>query len=385
MIERWIRPPRLRIIQDQAADRRATWLELFFDLVFAAAVADIGSRLSTDYTLLGLGRFGFQFLLVWWAWIGHTYFSTRFDNDDPLHRFLTLGQVFLAAVMSVNASADLGSREAAGFVAAYGGVRLLLAVQYGRVTSIPATRRFAWSQALLVALGAFAWIGSGVVAPSWRVWLWSVALLIDLGTPFLARRLTASPPIDPTHMVERFGLFTLILFGQSVVAVMAGMRHRDVWTPGAAMSAILGLALAFALWWAYFDLLVAANPRSSPRWFPAWAATHLPLCFGIAVAAVGVEHAVARDGSIPLGSGAPFLVSGIAIVVLALGVLTITTPGVLVQRPAATIGRYFGLGLLMVPLVILGSGLMPVWLLGWLLGFGIAVNLMTTAPDPNIS
>jgi low temperature requirement protein LtrA len=319
----WVRAPTFRRPDREAAERRTTWLELFFDLVFAAAVADIGAELSDDYTLSGLGHFSFQFFLLWWAWTGHTFFSTRFDNDDVLQRVITLAQVFLAAVMSINASTDLSSRETAGFVAGYGGIRLLLAMQYARVVGQPESSGFARSQSALTAAAAAIWIGSALSSEGVRPWLWAGALALDLLVPVVTRRASAALPIDPAHLRERFGLFTLILLGQSVVAIMAGMRQREVWTTGAAGSAVLGLALAFALWWAYFGAFTGVTARAA-RWTErsrVWIAAHLPLCFGIAVAAVGIEHIISGDGTAPLGDGVPLLLAGIITAVVSLGLL----------------------------------------------------------------
>ena len=103
-----------------AAGRRATWLELFFDLIFVAAVAQVGSPLHTSYSFVALARYAFLFFLIWWAWLGHTLYSTRFDTDDPVQRALTLVQMFTVAVMAANAGEALDSRSAAGFGAGAG-------------------------------------------------------------------------------------------------------------------------------------------------------------------------------------------------------------------------------------------------------------------------
>ena len=86
--------------RDPHGHRRVTWLELFFDLIFVAAVAQVGQPLSHDYTAAGLIRHGFLFMLIWWAWSGHTAFVTRFDHDDAASRVLLLVQCFIAAVMA---------------------------------------------------------------------------------------------------------------------------------------------------------------------------------------------------------------------------------------------------------------------------------------------
>ena len=97
-----VRPVRLWSA-DPSQSRRASWLELFFDLIFVAAVAQVGVPLGVDYTLHGLVRYGLMFLLIWWAWLGHTMYSTRFDADDIVQRLLTLLQIFAAAAMAAAA------------------------------------------------------------------------------------------------------------------------------------------------------------------------------------------------------------------------------------------------------------------------------------------
>src|SRR5688572_26767082 len=109
-----IHPPRLWLSDSSGAGRRVTWLELFFDLIFVAAVAQVGTPLTDRYELQELGRYVFMFVLIWWAWLGHTMYSTRFDSDDLIQRVLTLLQIFAAAVMAANAKDSLDSRNSAG-------------------------------------------------------------------------------------------------------------------------------------------------------------------------------------------------------------------------------------------------------------------------------
>jgi low temperature requirement protein LtrA len=130
-------PLRLRSTE---AGRKVTWLELFFDLVFVAAVAQVADPLRAEYTIAGLVRFTPLFVLIWWAWTGHTVFSTRFDSDDGLQRGLTLVQVFAVAAMAANAKDALDSRSSAGFAAAYAAVRFVLVAQYFRARHVPGAR-----------------------------------------------------------------------------------------------------------------------------------------------------------------------------------------------------------------------------------------------------
>jgi low temperature requirement protein LtrA len=113
-----VQPPRLWV-SNPHSERRVTWMELFFDLIFVAAVAEVGAPLGADYSWEGLLRYAFLFVLIWWAWSGRTLYATRFDHDDLPQRVLILVQCFIAAVMAANAKEALDSRSSAGFGAAY--------------------------------------------------------------------------------------------------------------------------------------------------------------------------------------------------------------------------------------------------------------------------
>ncbi len=292
-----VRPVRLWS-SDPSQPRRASWLELFFDLIFVAAVAQVGVPLGEDYTLHGLVRYALMFLLIWWAWLGHTTYSTRFDADDVVQRLLTLLQIFAAAAMAANAKSAFDSRDSAGFGAAYAVLRAVLVVQYLRARRLKETRRLTTLYAVGFGAAAFLWAVAAIFPAPVRFWLWAAALLIDLGTPWLAVRHTHKCPPDAEHLPERFGLFTIILLGESVAAVMHGMESQDMWSPSAAISAFTGLSLAFGYWWWYFDGARGAAKRhvTSNRktlLFQIWTYAHLPLYLSVAVVGVGVEHVIA--------------------------------------------------------------------------------------------
>lgn len=288
---------------DPSQPRRASWLELFFDLIFVAAVAQVGVPLGQDYTLHGLARYALMFLLIWWAWLGHTMYSTRFDADDVVQRLLTLIQIFAAAAMAANAKSAFDSRDSAGFAAAYAVLRAVLVVQYLRARRLTETRRLTMLYAVGFGIAASLWGVAAIIPAPMRFWLWAAALLIDLGTPWLAVQHTYKHPPDAEHLPERFGLFTIILLGESVAAVMHGMESQEMWSPSAAISAFTGLSLAFGYWWWYFDGARGAAKRhvTSNRkilLFQIWSYAHLPLYLCVAVVGVGVEHVI----SLPQGA-----------------------------------------------------------------------------------
>ena len=274
--------------------RKVTWLELFFDLVFAAAVAQVAGPLRDDYSVAGLIRFTILFVLIWWAWTGHAVFSTRFDSDDGVHRTLTFLQMFAVAVMAANARDALDSRSSAGFAAAYAVLRFVLVVQYFRATSVTAARRLTTWYLVGHGIAAALWLVSSLVPVPVRYVIWTIAFVLDLGTPWGAVRHSVSIPPDPDHLPERFGLFTLILLGESIVAVMHGIEHQEYWSVPAASAALTGMAIAFAVWWWYFDVAHATTAQPVQTHGDAvrlhvWSYAHLPLYLGLVVAFVGIQ------------------------------------------------------------------------------------------------
>ena len=372
MLHQLVRPLRLRYTAGEPG-RKVTWLELFFDLAFVAAVAQVGSPLAADYSVAGLLRYAFLFLLIWWAWSGHTTFATRFDSDDVVQRFFTLVQIFVVAVMAVNAKDALDSRSSAGFAAAYAVMRFLLVAQYVRARGIPESRRLTTGFAAGFGLAAVCWLVSAVVPAPARFWLWAIALVIDMGTPLVTAHLTVHLPPDPAHLPERYGLFTIILLGESLVAVMKGMESQEGWSVSAALSAFLGMTIAFLIWWWYFDGAEGAAERTirtrrQARAFVVWSYAHLPLYLGIAVAGVGVEHIVKIAPNGHLHGAEPWILGGAVTLLM----LALTTIGMTSERAEhdphrrVRAARQSALAVLPVVLVPAGASLPLVALVGGL-------------------
>ena len=322
-----LRPLRARWAAGEGAARKVTWLELFFDLVFVAAVAQVASPLHHHYTPDGLFRFVVLFVLIWWAWVGHATFATRFEGDTSVQRALTLLQMFLVAVMAANATDALDSRSSAGFAAAYAMMRFLLVFQYFRARRVPQAENLSARHLAGHGAAAVLWLASALIPAPLRFVLWAVALLIDLGTPWTTVGDTVTAPPDAEHLPERVGLFTIILLGESVIAVMHGMESQEHWSVPAASAAFLGMGMTFLLWWAYFERVDAAGARrvacrrSAVR-FHLWTYAHLPLYVGMIVSAVGVQRVIEHD----VGSGLPasefaLMGAGVLCMAAALGVL----------------------------------------------------------------
>jgi low temperature requirement protein LtrA len=340
--------------------RKVSWLELFFDLIFVAAVAQVAEPLRHHYAAVELLRLTPLFVLIWWAWTGHATFATRFQTDDTIQRGLTLLQMFAVAVMAANAKDALGSEASAGFAAAYAAMRIILVGQYLRARRIPAARALASRYAAGHGVAATVWLISAVIpAPARFLW-WAIAFAIDLGTPWLAVRHSVTAPPDASHLPERFGLFTIILLGDSVVAVMQGMESQTMWTPAAATSAFLGMGLLFVLWWWYFDGAAGAaerpvRTRADSVRFHVWTYVHFPLYLGIIVAGVGLRRIVSAASRVDLSPEEAFVLAGaVGVVMLAMTAIGATVPA----RTAAPGARWrWHIALAAVPIALGASGL----------------------------
>ena len=233
-------------------ERRATWLELFYDLVFAAPVAEIGVSLYINYTTLSsfLGTVAL-FFPVCWAWYGVTFYSARFETDDFVHRILILLQMAGAAALALNIHGALGDTSF-NFAISYAALRGLLVIEYLRAGSrIPASRPLVYKYSKGFSISAAIWLISAFVPPPECFILWSIALGIDVATTvFVGRRHWQLAP-NIFYLPERMGLFTLIVLGEtfSLIHTLSGYE----WDTGSTISMAGGLTIAFSLWWLYFD------------------------------------------------------------------------------------------------------------------------------------
>ena len=277
--------------------RRPGWTELFFDLVFAAAIAQLSAPLGHEYSVYGIGRFAFLLALVFLAWFGYTSFSTQFGVDDIVERVLIVAQIFLVAVMAANATDALSSKDAAGFGAAYGGVRAILAVQYARVVRSHNAGPFVRRRIIGLLVSAIFWTLSALFLPPGRYIAWTLALLLDIGNSWPALHTTTASPPGATHFPERFGLLTIILLGEFVASVMRGIESQMGWSFLAVTAAVLSLGLGLAIWSCYSDGAMGWETRHvrSQRdvvRLRKWIALHFVFFLGIGVLGVGVRRAI---------------------------------------------------------------------------------------------
>jgi low temperature requirement protein LtrA len=337
-LSRLLEPPRLRTRgRDADEDRRATWLELFFDLVFVAAVGVLANELAAEPTTARFFAFLAVFVPVWWAWMGFTFYANRFDTDDLPYRLLMLLAMFAVAVLATTIPSVFdGATE--GFPLAYVAVRCVLLTLYARASRhVPEARTLARTFLSGFGFALLFWIASlGLDAP-WAYVLWSIALAIELVIPIPAWRLLRDAPVDRRHLPERFGLLTLIVLGESVLAVVLGVSTVS-WDGGSAAAAASGFVIAAAIWWIYFDFLDegALTARgifggltyTYMNYFVVAGLTALGVGVKLAILAAGGDHHY-DDTSWVLSAGLALAMFGLGVIQLLAGTVVVDTDVVL--------------------------------------------------------
>jgi low temperature requirement protein LtrA len=370
-----VAPPQLRT-KESEGHRSATWLELFYDLAFVVAVAVVAGRLLNDVSWSGLGSFVGYFALLWWLWASHTYYADRYDTDDLVYRLLAAGQmvaiVVIAAALSPDESAS-GRAFASGFAVS----RILLLAMYWRAyRHVEETRDLVRGYLAGFGLAAVVWTASAIVPGGARIALWAGALAIDLATPWIMRKQQARVPFDVSHLPERFGLFTILVLGESIAALVVGLSHRE-WAATPVTTVAMGLGLATALWWLYFDnargSVVRRDARVRRTWRPTvWIYTHLPVAAGLAAFAVALEIAVAQAGRGPMPAPARWLfVGSVAVVFAAFAMIQLAaTPERTDPERQIVVSRLMGIPFLLV--IGFLAGLEAQWIVVGVLGVCVA-------------
>lgn len=307
-----------------ADGRKATWFELFFDLVFVVAVAQLSGAYAHHYDLAGALVFALAFLAMWWCWLGHTFHATRFDDDSGRRRGLGFLQIVAVALIGYGVSDPLGDRAWAfgGGIAAF---KVLLALAYRGERRWRGAAGLVRVYATLYAMQALLWL-AGAVSDPLRWAAWGLALGLDLASPWLVARYTAAVPPHPEHLPERFGLFTIILLGEGMAAAVHALDHGEHLHLhlSSAVAALVGAALSFGLWLLYFHRVKGQGERHiadavGGRRLRLWAYGHVPLYMGIASLAAGTV-ALSAPGALNPASGAIYL-GGLSLAVGGLSLL----------------------------------------------------------------
>src|SRR5919199_46773 len=329
-------------------EHHVTWLENFYDLIVAIIVFQLSRELNLDVSVYGFLSFVALFIPVIWSWIGVTFYSTRFETDDLAHRLLMLLQIAAAAFMAVSVPDGLG-KNSGWFALSYAVIRTILVIEYLRTRRhVPAARQLTTRYSIGFSIAAGIWFASILVPTPIRLIFWVIGLVVDIGTPLLfARQLSVQFAPHVHHLPERFGSFTIIVLGISILGVVNGIAAHN-WTAYSITSAGLGLGIAFTLWWVYFDTVDGSEIRALREnrkigIYIIWLYIHFPLIIGFTALGVSIEHVVLSNQALALPSSEKWLLCiSTFLCLLTLGVIQMTsamtasTPSTAITNPVSS-------------------------------------------------
>ena len=282
--------------------RVSTPLELFFDLCFVVAVAQAAAPLhhsiSEHQVHHGLRGYLMVFFAIWWAWMNFTWFASAYDTDDDVYRITTFVQIAGALVIAAGVSSAFEQSNFLVITIGYVIMRLALVAQWLRAAaSDPQHRPTALRYAVGVGVLQLLWLLLLARPDSWPIVpLFVLLALLELAVPIWAERAPGGPTVyHPHHIAERYGLFTIIVLGESVSAgalAIRGALDEGEHTAELIRLAVAGLIVVFALWWLYFDRS-AHNLLTSLRTSLLWGYGHYFIF--TAAAAVGAGLGVSID------------------------------------------------------------------------------------------
>ena len=317
---------KVEIVEEQ--ERRTSYLELFFDLVFVFAITQVTGLLLEDPSAGGFVRSALILGLIWWAWSGYAWMTNAIDIDSFGVRILFLSSTAGAFFMALAVPEAFGA-QGFWFIVPYFAVRMMQLILY-----LNGVRHDA--EHFGAILGLAPWflaaplvaLAGGFLEGDARTLIWAVSLAIDVvGTLTLGRENDFK--ISPAHFAERYALFVIIALGESIVAIGAGAASYPR-NGTFAVAVVIAFACVAALWWAYFDfastgaeraLRFAEPRRRGPLARDVFTLFHYPQILGIIFVAVAAKKTLAHPdeplshaGRVALGLGIAF---GLLSVVLA--------------------------------------------------------------------
>jgi low temperature requirement protein LtrA len=294
---------RPRISATLREQERVTPLELFFDLIFVLALTQCTALMSHHPSWSGLAQGMLVLGMLWWAWVGYAWLTSLIDPEEGAVRLVIFGAMAALLIVSLCVPEAFGDL-ALVFALAFGAVRVahIGLFMLGspdddalRHSVLGLAASTAVAVTLLVAASFFDGLAQGA--------LWALALLLDMGGPYLFG--SSGWKLVPGHFAERHGLIVIIALGESIVAI--GVGAAGALTFGIGIAAVLGVALAAALWWTYFDVvaivsgrrLVDAEPGKEQNEMArdSYSYLHLLIVAGVVLVALGLKKTIGHfDG-----------------------------------------------------------------------------------------
>jgi len=283
--------------------RASSPLELLFDLTFVVAIALVAAQLAHGieggHVLEELGPYLMVFFAIWWAWMNFTWFASAYDTDDVPYRVLVLLQMGGVLVLAAGVPSAFDDQDFTAVTVGYLIMRVGLVALWIRAgVQHPAGRATAFRYAAGITVVQAMWVTRLAFGDAAPWWLFLVCAVADLGVPLWAER-TGTTAWHPHHIAERYGLFTIIVLGESVLAATTGVQAS---LAGGGLSldlvviAVSGLVVLFALWWLYFSEPAGDGLEGHRDLSYLWGYGHFAIFAALGALGAGLEVAVESAG-----------------------------------------------------------------------------------------
>jgi low temperature requirement protein LtrA len=275
-------------------------LELFIDLVFVLGFTQCTALMAAEANWPGIGRGMLVLAVLWWAWVSYAWLTSLIEPEEGSVRLVMLAATTGLLIVALCVPEAFGER-ALTFAIAYGAVRMGHVALYSTARR-DSTRVRGWIVGVAInttiVIGLL--VAASVVDGGAQAGLWVTAILVDWGAP--ARLGVAEWRLVPAHFAERHNLVIILALGEAIVALGVG-AEIDL-TASVIVAAVLGMGLASALWWIYFDVVAIVTERRLVQ-APAgrvrnelardsYSYLHFPMVAGIVLAALGLEETLAH-------------------------------------------------------------------------------------------
>jgi low temperature requirement protein LtrA len=316
------RTPRLTAVRREG--ERVAPLELFFDLVFVLAITQCTALMSHHPTWSGLAQGLLVLGVLWWAWVGYAWLTSVIDPEEGAVRLVIFAAMAALLIVSLCVPESFGAL-ALTFALAYGAVRIAHIGLFMLASPEDDAMRhsvlgLALSTAVAIGLLAAASLFDGLAQGA----LWALALFLDMAGPYFFG--AEGWKLVPGHFAERHGLIVIIALGESIVAI--GVGAAGTLDLGIGVVAVLGVALAAAMWWIYFDVVALISARRlgeaeegrvrNELARDSYSYIHLALVAGIVLTALGMKTAIGHSGDRLEAVPAFALLGGVAVYLLGL-------------------------------------------------------------------
>jgi low temperature requirement protein LtrA len=277
---------------------RVTPLELFFDLVFVLAITQCTALMSHHTSWSGLAQGLLVLGMLWWSWTGYSWLTSVLDPEEGAVRLVMFGAMAALLLVSLCVPEAFGDL-ALVFALTYGAVRvahigLFMLASPDDDSLRHSVLALAASTAIAVLLLVVASLFDGVAQGA----LWALALFLDMGGPYFFG--SEGWKLVPGHFAERHGLIVIIALGESIVAI--GVGASGALNLGIGSAAVLGVAVAAAMWWIYFDIVAIVSGRrlaeaevgrvQNEMARDSYSYLHLPMVAGIVLVALGMKKTI---------------------------------------------------------------------------------------------